>query len=60
MRIHILVCVMAFFFAGHRAFADGDPVSRDKVKVVVIDPGHGGKDPGALGKHIKEKDVVLA
>lgn len=29
--------------------------------VVVIDPGHGGKDPGAMGPHgIKEKNVVLA
>lgn len=29
------------------------------LKTVVIDAGHGGKDPGAVGKHIKEKDVVL-
>lgn len=28
--------------------------------VVVIDPGHGGKDPGAVSKGIQEKDVVLA
>lgn len=29
--------------------------------VVVIDPGHGGKDPGAVGKHgTFEKDVVLS
>ena len=29
--------------------------------VVVIDPGHGGKDPGAVGESgTKEKDVVLA
>ena len=29
--------------------------------VVVIDPGHGGKDPGAIGvRNIKEKNVVLA
>lgn len=29
--------------------------------VVVIDPGHGGKDPGALGKYkVREKDVVLS
>jgi N-acetylmuramoyl-L-alanine amidase len=27
---------------------------------IVIDPGHGGKDPGAIGiKGLKEKDVVL-
>lgn len=29
-------------------------------KVVVIDAGHGGKDPGALGKRSYEKDVTLA
>jgi N-acetylmuramoyl-L-alanine amidase len=28
--------------------------------VVVIDAGHGGKDPGALGSSSREKDVVLA
>ncbi|MBU4260528.1 MAG: N-acetylmuramoyl-L-alanine amidase [Proteobacteria bacterium] len=30
------------------------------VKTIVIDPGHGGKDPGALGiSGLQEKDVVL-
>ena len=30
-------------------------------KRVVIDPGHGGKFPGAIGPTgVKEKDVVLA
>lgn len=29
------------------------------LKTVVIDAGHGGKDPGALGKKIREKDVTL-
>ena len=30
------------------------------VQKVVIDPGHGGKDPGAMGPSgLKEKDVVL-
>ncbi|MFW6351527.1 MAG: N-acetylmuramoyl-L-alanine amidase family protein [Bacteroidota bacterium] len=30
------------------------------VKKVVIDPGHGGKDPGAVGSRSKEKDIVLS
>lgn len=31
-----------------------------KIKTIVIDPGHGGKDPGAVGPDgLKEKDVVL-
>jgi len=32
-----------------------------KIKKIVIDPGHGGKDPGAIGPNgTKEKDVVLS
>ncbi len=31
-----------------------------RLTKVVIDAGHGGKDPGALGKKSKEKDIVLA
>lgn len=30
-----------------------------KVKKIIIDAGHGGKDSGALGKFSKEKDIVL-
>lgn len=29
------------------------------IKTVVIDAGHGGQDPGALGKVTKEKDITL-
>ena len=31
-----------------------------KIKTVVIDAGHGGKDAGAVGKKSKEKDITLA
>jgi N-acetylmuramoyl-L-alanine amidase len=31
-----------------------------KIRKVVIDAGHGGKDPGAVGKNSKEKDIVLS
>lgn len=37
------------------------PVTRTRArKVVVIDAGHGGHDPGAQGAHVDEKDVTLA
>ncbi len=33
----------------------------NKIDVIVIDPGHGGKDPGAISRHkTREKDIVLA
>lgn len=32
----------------------------DNVFCVVIDPGHGGKDPGAVSGEIYEKDINLA
>lgn len=30
------------------------------IRKIVIDPGHGGKDPGAMAFGLKEKDVTLA
>lgn len=45
------------------AFAQTTPVEREanyKFKTVVIDAGHGGKDPGAHGVNAKEKNIALA
>ena len=37
------------------------PRRHDGRRLIVIDPGHGGIDPGAIGvKRTREKDVVLA
>lgn len=36
------------------------PRPRKTRKVIVIDPGHGGVDPGAMGARSREKDIVLA
>ncbi|AKM07394.1 N-acetylmuramoyl-L-alanine amidase [Pelagerythrobacter marensis] len=46
----------------------GDPVGLPKVHgppdrsrpLVLIDPGHGGKDPGASAANYREKDIALA
>ncbi|MEN9904778.1 MAG: hypothetical protein RLZZ555_1343 [Pseudomonadota bacterium] len=36
------------------------PARTDRLIVVVLDPGHGGEDPGAIGPNgTREKDVVL-
>lgn len=32
---------------------------RGDVRRVLIDPGHGGKDPGTQGKKVREKDITL-
>jgi N-acetylmuramoyl-L-alanine amidase len=37
------------------------PLNGRKIRTIVIDPGHGGEDPGAHGPHgLREKDVCLA
>lgn len=38
----------------------GSCITDDKVWVIVIDPGHGGRDPGAIGSFSREKDINLA
>ncbi|MFH2095807.1 MAG: N-acetylmuramoyl-L-alanine amidase [Bacteroidota bacterium] len=48
---------MLIFVNVSLAYCDGD--EGYKIKVVVIDAGHGGKDPGAVCSSGYEKDLVL-
>lgn len=57
---HILTiaCILTFFNAD--SFCPSSNHTSYQLKTIVIDAGHGGKDPGTLGRISKEKDINLA
>lgn len=59
-----LNCGLLFLFLGLCSFTpnrDTIPAtSTFKFKTIIIDAGHGGKDPGARGSYSNEKTVTLA
>ncbi len=57
MRYFLLLCV---FFVGLSSNVSAQDSSPKKLKKIVIDPGHGGDKPGAIGRISKEKDLNLA
>lgn len=58
----VLIFTLLFVFNQHFSFGKGvvNLPSKYEIKTVVIDAGHGGKDPGCLGSISKEKDVALS
>jgi len=65
-RYFLNLCANKFFsdrvvINNNRIIVNLTTMEQYLIKRIVIDPGHGGKDPGAVGKilKLKEKDVVL-
>jgi N-acetylmuramoyl-L-alanine amidase len=59
----LLNAVLLLIFTGINAFSfptDTGKTATFKFKTIVIDPGHGGKDPGAHGITSSEKNVALS
>jgi len=53
----LLMVIVAIMFC-NPVFCKNQP--RKGLETIVIDPGHGGKDPGAVVGNAREKDIVLS
>ena len=58
--INIYLAKIIFFFLALIILQSAQSATDEgKIWVIVIDPGHGGRDPGALGSFTREKDINL-
>jgi N-acetylmuramoyl-L-alanine amidase len=56
--IFVILCGLLFSTSAHRPLATH--ASFAGIRKVVIDAGHGGNDPGAVGKKYRESQVALS
>jgi N-acetylmuramoyl-L-alanine amidase len=56
----ILILLFAFLFVSESVLGQAAAAERPTIKTIVIDAGHGGKDPGCHGASANEKTVCLS
>jgi len=54
------ISIVFTLFISNLVFCQATESSRPSIKTVVIDAGHGGKDPGCHGSSAQEKNVCLS
>ncbi len=59
-RISVVICVLMCAFGGFSALKAQQSPTTNKFDRLVIDAGHGGDKPCAVGSRCKEKDITLA
>ena len=61
INVRFIILLVNLMLFSYNVFSNG--LNNNKLKTIVIDPGHGGKDPGTLGtkRYSKyEKDIALS
>jgi N-acetylmuramoyl-L-alanine amidase len=56
--VNRLFLLLVLILSGFSSLTVSQPVRQ--LRTVVIDPGHGGNDPGAVSANIQEKEIVLS
>ena len=61
LLLHYILFLFVFvLFLPDKIWAENTPQDDEShIRVLVIDPGHGGIDPGTSGGGVQEKDIVL-
>ena len=62
---NFLIYTLPFFFPNNISWSEESKTlitetqNDRRINTIVIDPGHGGRDPGAVGRRSHEKNIVL-
>jgi N-acetylmuramoyl-L-alanine amidase len=59
IKQHIII-IFSFIVSIFLIAQPSESFAKKKIKKIIIDPGHGGTDPGCRGVYSYEKDITLS